>query len=294
MTYKEVLQKRAFTGDDTTNKDVSLWRRLQQSVNDHVRTKYTEPQAAAATDATIDKVINRIGEYASPVLAGAGIAGIATHAISEQLNKKRNNEGVQGEMLPTRLLTTLAAIGGGIGGGYLYDKYVKTAAYGDLPTEVTPDMEVPEQEQEALEDPSNSKKKKKKKEKTPDTIKQMIYAQNAKTRHEHMKSASLTYSKVAELMGSTSEPTPGQEWDLTRMTFANPGVSFMWDDEKRQYMPMQWDDVKKTKVPYTVKINPPVQQKTNFSNQKPVTPVQPPASQYTQPDNQIKDIEGLR
>lgn len=207
MKYTEVLTKKAFTWDDIKQKIAQGFGDLQQSTADYVRTSYTEPQSSAATDAAINKALTRIGEYAPSVLTGAGIAGVATHSISEWLNKKRKAEGERGDALPTRLLTTLAAIGGGIGGGYLYDKYIKTASYGDLPTEVTPDMEVPAEEQEALTDPSGKKKKKKnKKKQLPENITQMIYAQNAKKRREHIKSASLTYSKFAEVMGNTTTP----------------------------------------------------------------------------------------
>lgn len=258
MKYSDILIKVA-------NENPGFFTRLKtwagdkymqgvDAVNDHVRTNFIEPQAAAATtaatDAAIDNVINRIGEYGLPVLAGAGIAGIATHSISEWLNEKRRNKGVHGETLPTRLLTTLAAIGGGIGGGYLYDKYVKTAAYGDLPTEVTPDMEVPEEEQEELTDPSGKKKKNKKKQ-LPENIQQMIYAQNAKKRREHMKEASLTYSNVAEIMGNTKGTLPTQGNGTFRLD--------------------------------------PSTQNTKFTTPKTVPPVQPP--KYRQIDTTVQDTE---
>lgn len=307
-------------------------------INDHIRRTYVEPQARAATDASFNQMKNNLIDYGIPALAGAGIAGIGAYSVAEWINERRKKQKeTDSEALPSKLLASLAAAGGALGGIMLYDRYGKKASYGDIPVVPDPSLEVSPEEQEALEDPSNSKKKKKKKEKTPDKIKQMIYAQNAKERYEQMKSASLTYSKVAEFFGK-SRPTPEQEWDVGHMSFANPDVSFMWDDEKSQYMPMQWDDTKKTNVPYTGKINQPapltrsqrmdrenyirskqmpmtttlngtttttqgqgtfsrgkfVPQQTNFTTPNSVTPVQPPTSQYRQPDNQVEDVEGFR
>lgn len=332
MKYTEALQKRADLVD--TLKEYGSKINFG-ALNDKVRTEITEPQARAAADASFDQMKNNLIDYGIPALAGAGIAGVGAYSVAEWINAHRKKQKeTDSEALPSKLLASLAAAGGALGGVMLYDRYGKRASYGDIPAVPDPSLEVSQDEQEALEDPSNSKKKKK--EKTPDKIKQMIYAQNAKNRRDQMKSASLTYSKVADLMGNTSDPTPGQEWDSTRMAFANPGVSFMWDDEKRQYMPVQYDAAKQTNVPYTGKINQPapltedqrwdrdiyirskqmpmttttngtttttqgqgtfsrgqfVQQPTNFTAPKPVTPVQPP--QYRQADTTVKDVEGFR
>lgn len=228
------------------------WRSAEQAANDYVRKNYTEPQAQAATDAATREVLATAGEYALPVLTGASTVGLTTHGLVEWFNSKRK----AGEYkLPTGLLTMIATLGGGTLGGYLWNRYGKKASAGDIPIEVDPSQEVSEEDQEALTDPQGKKKKKKKE--LPSNITQMIYAQNAKKRYDSMKAASLTYSKVAELMGSTNDPTPGQEWDSFRMANANPGVSFMWDDDKRQYMPVQYDAAKKTNVPYNGKINQP-------------------------------------
>lgn len=311
----------------------SAWKTyVEDPVNAYIKKNYTEPQAQAATGEATRKALSTVGEYALPVLTGAGAVGLATNGLIEWFNSKRKDGEYK---LPTGLLTMIATLGGGTLGGYLWNRYGKKAS-ADIPVEVDPSKEVSKEEQEALTDPQGKKKKKKKE--LPSNITQMIYAQNAKERYEQMKSASLTYSKVAELMGSTSSPTPGQEWDSTHMAFANPGVSFMWDDAKRQYMPVQYDAAKKTNVPYTGKLNKPapltedqrwdrkiyirskrmpmttttngtttttqgqgtfsrgqfVPQRTNFSNPNPVTPVQPPASQYRQPDNKVEDVEGFR
>lgn len=307
-------------------------RSVEQATNDYVRKNYAEPQAQAATDAATREALATAGEYALPVLTGAGAMGLTTHGLVEWFNSKRKDGEYK---LPTGLLTMIATFGGGTLGGYLWNRYGKRAS-ADIPIEVDPSKEVSEEDQEALTDPQGKKKKKKKE--LPSNITQMIYAQNAKQRYNSMKTAALTYSKVAELMGSTSDPTPEQEWDSFRMANANPGVSFMWDDTKRQYMPVQYDAAKKTNVPYTGKINQPapltedqrwdrkiyirskrmpmttttngtttttqgqgtfsrgqfVPQPTNFTAPKPVTPVQPPASQYRQPDNKVEDVEGFR
>lgn len=253
MKYTEALQKRAGLRDTAAD----LMGKINLGpLNDKLRTEITEPQARAAADASFDQMKNNLISYGMPALAGAGVAGLGAYSVAEWINEHRKKQkGTDSEVLPSKLLASLAAAGGAIGGVMLYDRYGKQASYGDIPVVPDPALEVSPEEQEALEDPSNNKKKKK--EKTPDKIKQMIYAQNAKVRHEQMKSASLTYSKVAELMGNTSDPTPGQEWDSFRMANANPGVSFMWDDEKRQYVPHTYDQTQKTNVPYTGKINQP-------------------------------------
>lgn len=54
-----------------------------------------------------------------------------------------------------------------------------------------------------------------------------------------------------------ADPTPGQEYDSFRMAFSNPGVAFTWDDQKHQYVPIQYDQTKKTNVPYTGEITRP-------------------------------------
>lgn len=253
MKYTEALQKRADWRD--TIKEYGSKINFGP-LNEKLRREITEPQARAAADTAFDQMKNNLIDYGIPALAGAGIAGIGAYSVAEWINshRKKQNE-TDAEVLPSKLLASLAAAGGALGGVMLYDRYGKRASYGDIPSVPDPALEVSQEEQEALEDPSNSKKKKK--EKTPDKIKQMIYAQNAKNRRDQMKSASLTYSKVAEVMENTSDPTPGQEWDSFQMSRVNPGVSFMWDDEKRQYMPVQYDDAKKTNVPYTGKINQP-------------------------------------
>jgi hypothetical protein len=301
-------------------------RSFEQSTNDYVRKNYAEPQAQAAADAATREALATVGEYALPVLTGAGAIGLTTHGLVDWFNSKRKDGEYK---LPTGLLTMIATLGGGTLGGYLWNQYGKKAS-ADIPIEVDPSKEVSEEDQEALTDPQGKKKKKKKE--LPSNITQMIYAQNAKKRYDSMKSASLTYSKVAELMGNTSDPTPGQEWDSFRMANANPGVSFMWDDEKRQYVPHTYDQTQKTNVPYTGKINQPApltedqqwdrqmyikrkqmptttttsgntttttgngtfrfgqyQPDTQFTTPKPVQPVQPP--QYRQLDTTVKDTE---
>lgn len=253
MKYTEALQKRAGIMDTISEYGSKI---NFGPLNDKLRREITEPQARAAADASFDQFKNNLIDYGMPALAGAGIAGLGAYSVAEWINERRKKQKeTDSEALPSKLLASLAAAGGALGGVMLYDRYGKRASYGDIPTVPDPSLEVSPEEQEALEDPSNSKKKKK--EKTPDKIKQMIYAQNAKNRRDQMKSASLTYSKVADLMGNTNDPTPGQEWDSFQMANANPGVSFMWDDEKRQYMPVQYDAAKKTNVPYTGKINQP-------------------------------------
>lgn len=332
MKYTEALQKRAVL-EGAKQWFVDKYNQVADKTNKHIQSRYVEPQARAASDAAFDHMKNNLINYGIPALAGAGVAGIGAYSVAEWINERRKKQkATDSEVLPSKLLASLAAAGGAIGGVMLYDRYGKKASYGDIPVVPDPALEVSPEEQEALEDPSNSKKKKK--EKTPDKIQQMIYAQNAKKRHEQMKSASLTYSKVAEFFAK-GRPTPEQEWDVGRMSFANPGVSFMWDDEKRQYVPTTYDQTQKTNVPYTGKINQPAPltedqqwdrkmyirskqmpmtstttgsttttqgngtfrfgqytQDTNFTTPKPVQPVQPP--QYRQADTTVKDVEGFR
>lgn len=220
-------------------------------VNDHIRRTYVEPQARAATDASFDQLKNNLVNYGIPALAGAGVAGLGAYSVAEWINEHRKKQkATDAEVLPSKLLASLAAAGGAIGGVMLYDRYGKKASYGDIPVVPDPALEVSPEEQEALEDPSKSKKKKK--EKTPDKIKQMIYAQNAKTRREQMKNASLTYSKVAEAMVNTT--------NNQTTTQGNGTVKF---DQS-------------TQTP-------------KFITPKPVQPVQPP--QYRQADTTVKDMD---
>lgn len=333
MKYTEALQKRAVL-EGAKQWFVDKYNQVADKTNQHIQSRYVEPQARAASDAAFDHMKNNLINYGIPALAGAGVAGIGAYSVAEWINERRKKQKeTDSELLPSKLLASLAAAGGAIGGVMLYDRYGKKASYGDIPVVPDPSLEVSPEEQEALEDPSNSKKKKK--EKTPDKIQQMIYAQNAKKRHEQMKSASLTYSKVADLMGNTTDPTPGQEWDSFRMAHANPGVSFMWDAEKRQYVPHTYDKTQKTNVPYTGKINQPAPLTEDQqwdrkmyirSKQMPMTstttgsttttqgngtfrfgqytqdtnfttpkPVQPvQPPQYRQADTTVKDVEGFR
>lgn len=273
MKYTEALQKRADWLSDFGRK-INLG-----SLNDKLKKEITEPQARAAADASFDQMKNNLVSYGIPALAGAGVAGIGAYSVAEWINEHRKKQKeTDSEVLPSKLLASLAAAGGAIGGVMLYDRYGKKASYGDIPVVPDPALEVSPEEQEALEDPSKSKKKKK--EKTPDKIKQMIYAQNAKTRREQMKNASLTYSKVAALMKQADEyewwtkpnqateyavfekrgptdPTKQQEAEVWGKAWNNPGVAFTWDDDSRQYIPTQYDKNLKTNVPYKGNINTP-------------------------------------
>lgn len=248
MKYTEALQKRAdlrYTAADLMGK-INLG-----PLNDKIRTEITEPQARAAADASFNQMKNNLINYGIPALTGAGVAGLGVYSVAEWINEHRKKQkGTDSEVLPSKLLASLAAAGGALGGVMLYDRYGKKASYGDIPVVPDPALEVSPEEQEALEDPSNSKKKKK--EKTPDKIKQMIYAQNAKTRREHMKSASLTYSKVAETMGNNTN---------NQTTTQGNG---------------------------TIKVEQSTQT-PKFTTPKPVQPVQPP--QYRQADTTVKDTE---
>lgn len=197
MKYTEVLEKRAFL-NGAKKWVVDKYNQIADKTNQHVQSRYVEPQAraasTAATDAAITQAFKTIGSYAVPTLVGAGTVGLLTHGISERINKRRKKDESK---LPTGLLTTLGTIGGGIGSAYLWDRFGKHASL------------------------------------NYSNVAAMLKQADAYDWYKRPNQAS-DYAVFAKR--GPKDPTIQQETEVFRKAWNNPGVGYMWDDDSRQYL----------------------------------------------------------
>lgn len=279
MKYTEVLEKRALF-DGAKKWVVDKYNQIADKTNQHVQSRYVEPQARAAADAATDQAFKTIGSYAVPTLVGAGAVGLLTHSVSEWINKRRKKDESK---LPTGLLTTLGTIGGGLGSAYLWNRFGKHASltYSDVAA-----LQKQADEYDWWTKPNQATE----------------YAA-----FEKRGPTDPTKQQEAEVFRMAwDNPGVAFTWDDNSRKY----IPTQYDKNLKTNVPYKgnintkapatgakswdrWGSTQPKQAPAAPSTNtqgmPP---KTNFTTPKPVTPVQPP--QYRQADTKIKEGEWSR